>query len=148
MVRDRALARLLPRVQRPAPLRERQRAASAGSERAVASLHTCVTTGHGVLEQPALPIAVAALNFASVGVLLPTAESASGSVGIRNRLRHQPIRAVGELIDAPQLFRSAGEGGKRHQFGVAGRRERAVRAGNGDLEIRRAGIAAGIGDRA
>src|SRR5690349_7099697 len=35
---------------------------------------------------------------------------------IRNRLRHDTICAVGELIDAPQLFGTAAERDERDQF--------------------------------
>ena len=44
-------------------------------------------------------------------MLLPAAERASGSQA-GDRLRHHPIRAVGELVDPPQLLRSSGERGE------------------------------------
>ena len=81
-------------------------------------------------------------------MLLPTADSASGSFAFGTALGMSAVRSVGELIDAPQLLGRAGERGKRDQFGVRGGRQRAIRAGDGDLEIGRPGIAAGIRDRA
>ena len=139
--------RLLPRVTRRHRSAEDSGRAEHGQECVVACLHTCCqTSGHGVTIGPALPIAVRPE--------LRKRRRAAADSGerqrlrrIRNRLRHHAIRAVGELIDAPQLFRSAGEGGQDHQLGVPGGRERAVGARNRDLEKRRSGIAADIGDR-
>ena len=67
--------------------------------------------------------------------------------GIGFSLGHDAISAVGQLVDAPQLFRTAGKSGNRHNFTVGGCSQRTLRAVDGDLEIGRAGIAADIGDR-
>ena len=105
------------------------------------------SSAHGVLISQRCR-SLSALNLASVGLLLPTADSASGSVAVGHRLGHQAIGAVGELVDAPQLLRRAGEGGEDHQLAVRGGRQCAIRAGDRDLEVRRARVAAGIRRRA
>ena len=102
---------------------------------------------HGVLRCQRC-LSLSGSNLASVAKLLPTAESASGSLRIGDGLRHDAPGAVGELVDAPQLFGRAGEGRQDDQFGVRRGGQRAIRAGDGDLEVRRAGIAAGIRRRA
>ena len=69
-----------------------------------------------------------------------------GFLGIGHRLGHDAVGAIGQLVDAPELFGSAGKGGNRHNFTVGGCGQRAIGAGDLDFEIGRAGIAAGVGD--
>ena len=52
---------------------------------------------------------LAGSNFDNVGMLLPTADSAIVSVDSGNGLGTDAITAIGELVDAPQLLRRAGE---------------------------------------
>src|SRR5256885_998864 len=69
----------------------------------------------------------------------------NGLVRVRHDFWHDAPRAVWKLLDAPELFRRAGEGGQYDEFGVGCGGECAVGAGDGDLKIRRAGIAASVG---
>ena len=45
-------------------------------------------------------------NLASVGVLRPTAVRAMGSLELGIDLGHDAVSAIGQLVDAPQLFGS------------------------------------------
>ena len=65
------------------------------------------------------------MNLASVGVLLPIAEMAYWCGRVRSRLRHHAICAIGELVDAPQLFGAAAKGWRVDQFAIIRRGERA-----------------------
>ena len=80
-------------------------------------------------------------------MLLPMAESAHGSLRIRNGLRHHAIRAVGQLVDPPQLLRTPGEGRQDDELAIGCRRQRAIGPRDRDFEVRRTGIAAGIRNR-
>src|SRR6185437_5009664 len=64
---------------------------------------------------------------------------------IRRRLRHDAPGAVSQLIETPELLRRVGE--RRHdcEFVVGSRSQRTIRAGDGDLEVRRSRISAGLG---
>ena len=70
-----------------------------------------------------------------------------GFLGIGHNLGHDAVRAISQLVDAPELFGTAGKGGNRHNFGVCGGSQCAIRSGDRDLEIGRTGIAANVGDR-
>src|SRR3954466_11694499 len=65
---------------------------------------------------------------------------------VRDGLGHHSIRAIGELVDPPQLLWAARERRKHYDVTTFFRRERAIGPGDGDLEVWRSGIAAGVGD--
>src|ERR1041384_2071200 len=89
----------------------------------------------GRLDQPAVPVA------GRIELREGCETAADGGerqrfLRVRNKLWHDAPCAVGELIDAPELFGPAGERRQRHQLGALSRREHAVSASDGDFEIR------------
>jgi hypothetical protein len=59
-----------------------------------------------------------------------------GFPGIWHRLGHDEVSAIGQMVDTPQLFGTAGKNGNRYNFTVNGCSSRAICAANVQLASR------------